>query len=76
MTEILAIVLWERLAIAVTGRRSWQLGLGIVLLGIGFMVLIGGNAAAGEAPLSVPAGSDSARADALSREFPGAIVFR
>ena len=71
MTEILAIVVWERLAIAVTGRRSWQLGLGIVLLGIGFMVLIGGNAAAGEAPLSVPAGSDSARADALSRQFPG-----
>jgi RND superfamily putative drug exporter len=35
------------------------------------MVLIGGNAAAGEAPLSVPAGSDSARADALSRQFPG-----
>jgi RND superfamily putative drug exporter len=71
VTEILAIVVWERLAIAVTGRRSWQLALVIVLLGIGFMVLIGGNAAAGEAPLSVPAGSDSARADALSRQFPG-----
>ena len=73
---MLAIVLWEGLAIAVTGRRSWQLGLGAVLLGIVFMVLIGGNAAAGEAPLSVPAASDSARADARLAQFPGAIVFR
>ena len=54
-----------------TGRRSWLLGLGVVLLGIGFMVLIGGNAAAGQAPLSVPVDSDSARVDALARQFPG-----
>ena len=27
-------------------------GLGVVLLGIGFIVLVGGNAAAGQAPLS------------------------
>jgi putative drug exporter of the RND superfamily len=63
--------MWEGLAAAVTGRRSWQLGLGAVVLGIAFMMLIGPNAAAGQAPLSVPADSDSARADALSRQFPG-----
>jgi putative drug exporter of the RND superfamily len=63
--------MWEGLAAAVTSRRSWQLGLGAVVLGIAFMMLIGTNPAAGQAPLSVPADSDSARADALSRQFPG-----
>ncbi|WP_156689224.1 MMPL family transporter [Mycobacterium sp. Marseille-P9652] len=62
---------WEGVAGAVTGRRSWLLGLAVVLLGIGFMVLVGGNAAAGQAPLSVPPNSDSARVDALARQFPG-----
>ncbi|OBI23149.1 hypothetical protein A5712_11350 [Mycobacterium sp. E2327] len=62
---------WDALAAAVTGRRSWLTGLAALLLGIGFMVLIGGNAAAGRAPLSVPSASDSAKVDALSRQFPG-----
>jgi RND superfamily putative drug exporter len=64
-------VLWDRLAAAVTGRLSWLLGLGVVLPGIGFVVLIGGNGAAGQAPLSVPPGSDSAKVDALARQLPG-----
>ncbi|MDR3656363.1 MAG: MMPL family transporter, partial [Mycobacterium sp.] len=64
-------MLWDRVANAVAGRRSWPLGLGVVLLGFGFMALIGGNAAAGQAPLSVPPGSDSATVDALGRQFPG-----
>jgi RND superfamily putative drug exporter len=63
--------MWQRLSAAVTGRRSWRLGLATVLLGIGLMVLIGGNAAGGQAPLSVPAGSDSAKLDTLARQFPG-----
>ena len=50
---MLAFVVWEGLAGAVTGRRSWLLGLGVVVLGIGFMVLIGGNAAAGQDRKSV-----------------------
>ncbi len=54
-----------------TGRRSWVMGLGLVLLGIGFMALIGGNAAAGRAPQSVPTDSDSAKLDGLARQFPG-----
>ena len=64
-------MVWEGLAATVTGRRSWLLGLVVVLLGIGFMMLIGGNVAAGQAPLSVPADSDSAKVDALARQFPG-----
>ena len=68
---MLAFVLWEGLAGAVTGRRSWPLGLGLVVLGIGLMVLIGGNAAAGQAPLAVPTGSESAKVEALGRQFPG-----
>src|ERR1700748_1938833 len=68
---MLASVVWEGLAGAVTGRRSWLLGLGVVLLGIGFMVLIGGNAAAGQAPLTVPTGSESAKVQALARQLPG-----
>lgn len=35
------------------------------------MVLIGGNAAATEAPLSVPTESDSAKVEKLSAQFPG-----
>ena len=68
---MLAFVMWDGVAATVTGRRSWPLGLGVIVLGIGFMILIGGNAAAGQAPLSLPAGSDSARVDALARQFPG-----
>jgi putative drug exporter of the RND superfamily len=64
-------MVWDTLADAVTGRRSWLPGLGAVLLGIGLMVLIGANAAAGQAPLSVPSGSDSAKVDALASQFPG-----
>jgi RND superfamily putative drug exporter len=41
------------------------------LLGIGFIVLIGGNSAGTQSPLSNPTGSDSARVDALVRQFPG-----
>ncbi|WAC94455.1 MMPL family transporter [Mycobacterium sp. Aquia_213] len=63
--------MWESLAAAVTGRRSWRPGLAAVLLGIGFIVLIGANASAGRAPLSVPDDSDSAKVDALARQFSG-----
>src|ERR1700754_1881223 len=63
--------MWESLAAAVTGRRSWRLGLAAVLLGIGFMVLIGANASAGQAPVSLPTNSESAKIDAAARQFPG-----
>lgn len=68
---MLGFVGFDVLAASVTGRRSWLLGLGAVLLGVGFMLLIGGNAAAGQAPRSVPADSDSATVAELARRFPG-----
>ncbi|ORB73387.1 MMPL family transporter [Mycobacterium scrofulaceum] len=64
-------MVWDRLAAALTGRWSWLLPLGAVLLGVGFMAAVGANGAAGQAPLSVPTGSDSARVDAMARQFPG-----
>ncbi|OBF22659.1 hypothetical protein A5725_10490 [Mycobacterium kubicae] len=63
-------MLWERLAAGVTGRRSWLIALGIVVFASVFMVLIGANAAAGQAPRSVPTTAESAKSDALSRQFP------
>src|SRR5690348_11530280 len=68
---MLASVVWDALAGAVTGRRCWLPGLAAVLVGIGLIVLIGGNAAAGQAPRSVPTTSDSAKVDALAGQFPG-----
>lgn len=64
-------MVWEPLATAVTGRRSWLLALVTALLGAGFMVLIGGNAAAGQAPRSLPDDSQSAEVNALAGQFPG-----
>ncbi|OBK14757.1 hypothetical protein A5635_09790 [Mycobacterium asiaticum] len=54
-----------------TGRRSWLFALVVFLLASGFMVLVGGNAAATDAPLSVPTESDSAKVEKLSAQFPG-----
>lgn len=63
-------MVWDGVAVAVTGRRSWLIGVGTAVLGAAFVLLIGANAAAGRAPLSVPPGSDSARVGALARGFP------
>ncbi|WP_102418278.1 MMPL family transporter [Mycobacterium sp. 4858] len=64
-------MVWDGVAAAVTGRRSWLYALGVLLLGVVFMAAVGANSAAGQAPLSVPTGSDSARVDAMVRQFPG-----
>ncbi|OBI05979.1 MMPL family transporter [Mycobacterium scrofulaceum] len=64
-------MVWDRVASAVTGRRSWLIALAAVVLGGVFMALVGANAAAGQAPLSVPTRSDSAKVDAMARQFPG-----
>jgi putative drug exporter of the RND superfamily len=64
-------VVWDTFAGAVTGRLSWLLALAAVLLGVGAMALIGENSAARQAPMSVPADSQSAEVDALARQFPG-----
>jgi putative drug exporter of the RND superfamily len=67
--EMLTCV-WDSLAAAVTGRRSWLWTVGVVLLASVFMLLVGGNAAAGQPPPELPAGSEAAKVDALLRQFP------
>jgi len=62
---------WTRVAAAVTGRRSWLLSLALFLIGSGLLVLVGNNAAAGRAPQTLPPKSEAARAEALTRQFPG-----
>ncbi|RAV05300.1 MMPL family transporter, partial [Mycobacterium colombiense] len=64
-------MVWDSVAAAVTGRRSWLLALAAAALGAALMVLIGGNAAAGQSPQSVPVDAQSAQVDALARQFPG-----
>ncbi|RAU90132.1 MMPL family transporter, partial [Mycobacterium colombiense] len=64
-------MVWDSVAAAATGRRCWLLALVAAALGVGLMVLIGGNAAAGQSPQSVPIDAQSARVEALARQFPG-----
>ncbi|MDO2382092.1 MMPL family transporter [Mycobacterium avium subsp. hominissuis] len=64
-------MVWERVAAAVTGPRSWLLAAVTVLAGVGVMALVGPNAAAGQAPQSLPQHSPSARITALAGQFPG-----
>ncbi|OBJ15241.1 hypothetical protein A9W93_25130 [Mycobacterium colombiense] len=64
-------VVWDSLAAAVTGRRSWWLALVTALVGVAFTVLVGGNAAAGQSPRSVPVAAQSAQVDGLAKQFPG-----
>jgi hypothetical protein len=45
---MLGVVIWDAVAAAVTGQRSWLPRLAAVLLGIGLMMVIGG---ASRAPL-------------------------
>lgn len=64
-------MVWDSLAAAVTGRRSWLLALVTALLGVAFMVFVGGNGAAGQSPQSVPVAAQSAQVGALAKQFPG-----
>ncbi|QBC86240.1 MMPL family transporter [Mycobacterium avium] len=64
-------MVWERVAAAVTGPRSWLLAAVTVLAGVGVMALVGPNTAAGQAPQSLPQHSPSARVTALAGQFPG-----
>jgi RND superfamily putative drug exporter len=64
-------VVWDYLAAAVTRPRSWLLALVTALLGVAFMVLVGGNAAAGQSPQWVPVSAQSAQVEALAKQFPG-----
>ena len=62
---------WDRIAAAVTHRRSWVIAL-LIAAGAGvFMALIGSNSGADKAPLQLPPSAESARAAVLLKSFPG-----
>ncbi|PWV74198.1 RND superfamily putative drug exporter [Nocardia neocaledoniensis] len=63
---------WDRFARLVTGRRSWVLLLAVVAAAVAVMGLAGSNDSAGQAPVSLPSSSESARAAAALAQFPGA----
>ncbi|MGX9791855.1 MMPL family transporter [Mycobacterium sp. MMS18-G62] len=66
------MALWDRIAAAVTGRRSWLIPL-LIAVGAGiFMAMAGSNTDADKPPLQLPASSESARAAEVSKVFPGA----
>jgi RND superfamily putative drug exporter len=61
---------WDRIAAAVTHRRSWVIAM-LIAAGAGVViVLAGANTGADKPPLQLPA--ESARAAALLELFPGA----
>ncbi|SNY76462.1 putative drug exporter of the RND superfamily [Nocardia amikacinitolerans] len=63
---------WDRFARLVTGRRSWVVLLVILAAALAIMALAGGNDSAGQAPDSLPASSESARAALAAEQFPDA----
>lgn len=62
---------WDRIAAAVTGRRSWAIALAVLILSGAFMGFTGDNDAAGESPTSLPSSAESAQVAALIADFPG-----
>jgi RND superfamily putative drug exporter len=65
------MAVWDRVAAAVTRRRSWLIAL-LIAVGAGvFIALAGPNAGADKPPLQLPPSAESARAAALLKSFPG-----
>ncbi len=62
---------WDRIAAAVTHRRSWAAALLIVAAAGVFMAVAGSNSGADKPPLLLPPSAESARAAELLRSFPG-----
>ena len=54
-----------------TGRFSWLLALAVLILSGALMGLIGSDDSSRQSPVPVPAGAESARADALRAQLPG-----
>ncbi|MEV0062477.1 MMPL family transporter [Nocardia sp. NPDC050718] len=63
---------WDRFAGLVTGRRSWAVLLAVLVAAIAVMGWAGGNDSAGQAPVSLPASAESARAAEAAAQFPDA----
>jgi len=64
-------VFWDRLAAAVTARRSWLIALAVALIGGAMIGLAGANEAGTQSPEFLPASAEAARADAAAEQFPG-----
>jgi RND superfamily putative drug exporter len=65
------MAVWDRIAAAVTHRRSWVIAM-LIAAGAGVvMVLAGANTGADKPPLQLPPSAESARAAALLESFPG-----
>ena len=64
------MAVWDRVAAAVTHRRSWAIALLIAVGGGVFIALAGPNSGADKAPLQLPPSAESARGAALLRTFP------
>ena len=62
---------WDRLAAAVSARRSWLIALAVALIGGALIGLAGANEAGTQSPEFLPASTESARADAAAKQFPG-----
>lgn len=54
-----------------SGRLSWFVALLVILASGAGMALLGSGDSASQSPVSVPAGAESARVDALRAQFPG-----
>ncbi|MGZ6777761.1 MAG: MMPL family transporter [Mycobacterium sp.] len=54
-----------------TGRFSWLLALAVLIASGALMGLIGSDDSSQQSPVSVPAGAESARADAVRAQLPG-----
>ncbi len=61
---------WDRIAAAVTHRRSWAIALAIFILSAAVMGLVGSNDSAGQSPNSLPTSAESYQVDQLLAEFP------
>ena len=64
-------VFWDRIALAVSAPRSWLIALAVALLGGVVIALAGANDAGTRSPDFLPPSSESARADAAVKQFPG-----
>jgi putative drug exporter of the RND superfamily len=65
------MTVWDRIAAAVTHRRSWVIALLITVAAGLSMALAGSNTGADKPPLQLPPTAESARAAALLTSFPG-----
>lgn len=63
-------VAWDRIAAAVTHRRSWAIALAILILSAAVMGLVGSNDSAGQSPDSLPTSAESYQVDQLLTQFP------